>query len=183
MHGALRRAVWALRSPAGASSFWQASDEWAVRALSAAAIPAISTSLGRTSDAAPCAAGQPGSLVALTASSQSWSQVTHARPALSAEQLSSQSWGPRQHDVQLRLFASRPHSVAGRRAAAAQQRARSRLPPLRQDAPADARASAGSLKPDASGAQPPQQSPGPGAEVASGTTDAVEPLPASLHEV
>ena len=189
MHNALRRAVCALRSPAGSlfaspqCTLPKASADCALRALSASALPAASQQPGRITDSVPCADGQSGRPAARKAPWQPWSQLPHEHlspvPSL-------RSWEPGRCDAPLRRFATRPHSVAGRRVAAAQQRARSRPPPpTAQDASTNVTASRAGSAPTgaASAAPPPQQSAGPGGEVAPDSTDAMQPLPASLHEV
>ena len=195
MHSALQRAVWALRSPSGAAwaftarSFWNAAEEAALRGAPSVAVAttnALPARLSREADAdvAPRAAEQRGSLVALTQQALRWRPLPEGLSPFSlssTERPAPQCCGSRQSGGQLRCVASRPHSVAGRRAAAAQQRARTRPPP-----PAAHASSAEAVTPaphEGGGAAPPQQSQGPADEAAPSSTDAVQPLPASLHEV
>ena len=196
MHSALQRAAWVLRSHTGpawtcaARNIWNAAEADAVRApplVAAAAIDVLParTKYGRDTAASPHAAVQRGSPAV------SSRQATCQRPMLDGispfgltvrEGFALQRCDLAQSSVQPRSFATRPHSVAGRRVAAAQQRARSRPPP-----PAAHAAAAGAVAPAAregdGAAAPPQQTQVPGDEVAPGSTDAVQPVPASLHEV
>ncbi len=189
MHSALRCAVWALRRPAGsapsACSLWQASGGCAWRALSAAALPAASARPGHDAASLSHADAQSGGLSTLTAPWKSSAIAQRERPSPAVtEQLPWHSWGAQQQSgAQIRSFATRPHSVAGRRVAAAQQRARSRPPPPHDAASVTAASAAGSSPPDAAQAQPPQQSSASGGDVAATSTDAVQPMPATLHEV
>ena len=194
MHSALQRAVWALRSPSrtawvvATSSLWTAAEEAPLRAAPCAAAAANGVAPargGRQTDATPRASEQRGSLVPLSLQALRWRAPPEGLSpcSLTSAECSSAQWcASRQSGGDVRGFASRPHSVAGRRVAAAQQRARMRPPPPAAHV-SSAEAVAPASPPHADGgAAPPQQSQGSAHEVAPRSTDGVQPLPASLHE-